>query len=242
MRALVTRPIVDAQPLAGALAARGFAVIIEPLLEIVPVTGPVLSFADLQGVLATSANGVRALAANTPRRDLPLWAVGEASAREALRLGFTRVEEAGGDVDALADLVAAQADPAGGPLLHVCGHHVAGDLAGRLGTRGFTVRRAVLYEARAAQALSPDLRGFLAARQIDVAFFFSPRTARTFVTLVEAAGLESVCDAITAYALSPAVARVLDPLAWRTMWVAARPTQEALLAALDASGLRAAKD
>ncbi len=242
MRALVTRPAVDAQPLAGALAARGFTVMIEPLLEIIPRTGVSLSFDGVQGVLATSANGVRALAAHTGRRDLPLWAVGEASAREARRLGFTRVDSAGGDVEALAQLVLAQVDPKRGPLLHVAGHHIAGDLAGRLAGEGFEVRRAVLYEARAAQSLSAELRDFLAARQIDAAFFFSPRTAKTFVTLVHAAGLDGACDAIAAYALSPAVARVLDPLAWRTMWVCGRPTQEAMLAALDASDAPVAEE
>jgi uroporphyrinogen-III synthase len=234
-RALVTRPAVDARPLADALERRGFAVVIEPLIEIVPVEGAVLALEDIQGALATSANGVRALGANTPRRDLAVWAVGEATAAEARRLGFVQVETAGGDVDALAARVIAGAQPEAGAFLHVAGSHVAGDLAGQLGAHGFEVRRAVLYEARAAKALSAELRRRLARRQIDVAFFFSPRTATSFVTLARAAGVDEACAAIAAYALSPAVAQALDPLAWRTMGVGAERTQEALLALLDTS-------
>lgn len=234
MRALITRPAIDAQPLAEALAGRGFEVVIEPLLEIVPVAGPAPSFAGVQGVLATSANGVRALADKGGRRDLPLWAVGDATAAEARRLGFARVSSASGDVASLAELVAQDADPGAGALLHVAGSHVAGDLAGRLGAQGFVVRRAVLYEARAARSFSPALRDLLAARQIDVAFFFSPRTATSFVTLARSAALGDACAAVAAFALSAAVAEVLGALAWRGVRVAGQPTQSALLAALDA--------
>ena len=234
MRALVTRPLVDAWPLAEALSARGFAVWIEPMLEIESVRDPRLSFEEVQGVLVTSLNGVRALAINTDRRDLPVWAVGEVTANEALRSGFRWVDAAEGNVETLAARVTAHADPGKGPLLHVTGSHVAGDLARWLHIKGFEVRRAVLYEARTPRSLSPDLRDLLAARRIDVAFFFSPRTAKTFVTLVQAARLDEGCAATTAFALSTAVAAALGPLAWREVRVAVHRSQKSLLAALDA--------
>lgn len=232
MRALVTRPQIDAIPLAQALEARGLDVVVEPLLDIVQLTlDPPLD--DVQGILATSANGVRALAANTTRRDLTLWAVGDATAGEAERSGFAHVETAGGDVAMLADLVARKADPRRGALLHVAGSHVAGDLAGRLSARGFTVQRTVLYEARAAEALSPELVALLEDEEVDFALFFSPRTAASFVTLASAAGLGDL-SAVHAYALSVAVAEALGPLVWRSIRIADQPTQDAMLAALDA--------
>jgi uroporphyrinogen-III synthase len=233
MRALVTRPLADAGPLAEALAARGFEVMVEPMLDIVPLEGVVLSFEGVQGILATSANGIRALAANTERRDLPIWAVGPATAAAARQLGFSRVDEGHGDVVALADLVIAYADREAGALLHVAGSHLAGDLSARLEAQGFNVRRAVLYEARAAQVLSAELRDRLAARQIDIALFFSPRTAKTFVTLVTEAGLGGVCRSISVFALSPAVARELDSLVWRSMWIGAGMSGQGILDVLD---------
>ncbi len=232
MRALVTRPRIDAMPLAQALEARGLDVTVEPLLDIAQLT-VTLPLDDVQGILATSANGVRALAANTTRRDLTLWAVGDATAHEAERSGFLHIEAAGGDVALLADLVARKADPKRGALLHAAGSHVAGDLSGRLAGHGFDVRRAVVYEARAAQALSPELCDLLGEGRIALALFFSPRTASSFVTLATAAGLDDL-SAVHAYALSVAVAEALEPLAWRATRIAGTPTQDALLAAIDA--------
>jgi len=232
MRALVTRPREDSEGVAAELAARGLDVMIEPLLDIAPLE-VAIDAGGIQGILATSANGIRALARNSADRDLPVWAVGDASARVARGLGYTQVESASGDVDTLAALVTTRCDPGQGALLHAAGTVVAGDLAGLLGKAGFATRRVVLYEAVTATALSPGLTEALRGGAVDVALFFSPRTAATFATLVRDAGLGEATGRIIAYALSDAVARALSVLPWAAVRVAVAPTQAALLAALD---------
>ena len=231
--ALVTRPREDSAEVSAALGARGFQVQVEPFLNIVLSLGQTLDLTGVQGFLATSANGARALAANHAPLHLPLWAVGDATARCARDLGFSQVASAGGDVETLAALVAGAANLAAGPLLHAAGSAVAGDLAGRLGAAGFTVRRQVLYEARPATALSPALLTSLDQGRLDLALFFSPRTALSFVTLTIAAKRDQACRTIAAYALSAAVARELAVLPWRDMVVAENPDQASLLAAID---------
>jgi uroporphyrinogen-III synthase len=233
MQALVTRPREDAQGIAADLRGRGLEVMVEPLLDIVPVAAPTIATDDLQGVLATSANGIRALARALPGRGLPVWAVGDATARCARDLGYRRVESAGGDVHSLAALVRDRARPDAGALLHAAGTKLAGDLAGLLGEAGFAVRRVVLYDAHPARTLSGSLIEALTAGRLSLALFFSPRTARTFVTLAEAAGIGDRCGTVAAYALSPAVADILADLPWRAVVTAETPTQAALLAALD---------
>lgn len=231
--ALVTRPRDDAVALAAELERRGLSVVVEPLLDIVALDDVAIDCVGVQGILATSANGVRALAARLPDRFLPVWAVGDASARVARELGYVRVESAGGDVDDLAALVAGACRPADGAFLHAAGTVTAGDLAGRLEQAGFQVRRVVLYQARPAKRLSDALCRSLASGGIDLALFFSPRTAATFATLVADAGGGNDLAGVTAYALSPAVARELAALPWSAVRVAQAPTQAALLAALD---------
>jgi uroporphyrinogen-III synthase len=110
---------------------------------------------------------------------------------------------------------------------------VAGDLKGLLEGRGFTVRRDVLYEAVAASVLPKQLLAALGSGKLDVATFFSPRTAEIFVTLVRDADLESGCTRTVALALSEAVADKLRVLSWAGVVVAERPNEEALIARLD---------
>jgi len=233
VRALVTRPRENAAPLVDALAERGIEAVVEPLIEIRAKPGLRPELGDVQAILLTSANGARAVAAATDRRDLPVYAVGAATAGTAAAHGFADVHSAGGDVESLEALVSASLDPAGGALLHAAGSEIAGDLAGRLDAAGFTVRRAVLYEAVPADALGAAAVAALRTGAIDLALFFSPRTARTFVRLTEAAGATAECARILAFALSPAVAAALAPVSWRGIRVAARPEQAALLALVD---------
>jgi uroporphyrinogen-III synthase len=231
--ALVTRPRPEADGLAAALAARGVESIVAPLIEIRYRDGVALDLADVQAVLCTSANGVRALAWASRERRLPLFAVGEATAACARAEGFAAVASAGGDVDALARLAAARLQPQDGRLLHAGGSEVAGDLVGALRRHGFDADRAILYEARPAAALSPQTLRALRNGELDFALFFSPRTAATFARLASAADVAGCCAAIAALSISAAADAEIGPLPWRERRVARHPTQAAMLETLD---------
>jgi uroporphyrinogen-III synthase len=231
-RALLTRPREEADALAEALAARGVSAQVEPMMEIRLREGAP-DLAGVQAVLCTSANGVRALARVSPKRGLPIFAVGDATATRARALGFTAVESAAGNSTDLARLAAERLQPGEGRLVHVCGSEVSGDLAGGLRQRGFAVERCVLYEARAIAALSAAASNALASSAIDFALFFSPRTAAIFVRLADAAGIAHACQTITALSISAAADAALRAVHWRERRVAERPDQSALLALLD---------
>lgn len=232
MRVLLTRPREDAEPLAAALREHGVEALIEPLLNIELVSGPPLDLDQVQALLATSANGVRAFAAREARRGLPVYAVGDATARIALETGFGTVESASGDVDSLADLVRRRLDPADGALLHVAGTAVAGDLAGRVEAAGFRYRRVVLYRARKADRLSSGALRAICDGNVDGIVLFSPRTAETFVALVAEARSTAACRNLTAYCLSDAVAAKAAAIGWDRIVVARRPDQMAMIEAV----------
>ena len=233
LRALVTRPRAEAVELAEALSRRGIAAIVEPLLEIRYRREPMPDLAGVQAVLCTSANGVRALARLSPVRGVPLLAVGETTAARARAEAFTEVLSAGGNVDDLARLAAGRLRLDAGPLLHVAGSVVAGDLAGALDQQGFTVERAVLYEACPAPALSAVTVRALAAGTVDFALFFSPRTAAVFARLAAQAALLDAMPFLTAVSISAAADAALGSLRFRDRRIAARPEQAHLLAAID---------
>ena len=226
---LVTRPQADARALAGDLARSGVEVVLEPLLVIENTSGPPLALTGVQALLVTSANGIRAFALRHQHRDLPVWAVGDASVRAAKELGFHRVEGADGNVDALARKVRTMADPQAGALLHVAGSRIAGDLQGLLTRAGFAYRREVLYSGRMADALTASTVKAIKEGAVDGVLLFSPRTAATFAELLGKARLTKACATMVAFCLSPAVADRLTRIAFKERAVATRPRQADLV-------------
>ena len=229
MRILVTRPREDGEQIAAKLATLGHAALLAPLLEPHFHDGPELVLADVQAILATSANGIRALIRHTARRDIPIFAVGPQTAEEARAAGFTEVRNADGDARALAEAVTRWTTPAKGALLHVCGEDAPGTLVESLVRRGFPARRAVLYAIAAATALPQDARDALARGMVDAVLFFSPVSAKIFLQVC--AGMQTA--KLIALCISPATAAVLPPGSFAQVCIAAAPNQAALLALVE---------
>ncbi len=233
MRVLITRSGADAESLAGQLGERGFESLIEPLLHIQNRHVAAPDFSNVQAIIITSSNGVRALAQATERRDLRVLAVGESSARTAREAGFSKVESADGDVPALGDLIEKSLDAKAGVLFHAAGADLAGDLERRVEAAGFTYRRQVLYQAVAPRSLSPAAVAAIKDGSVEAVLFYSPRTAEIFHRLARKARIIKGCRQMTAYCLSPNVAAAARKIPWRDIRVASRPAEARLLSLLE---------
>ena len=234
MRVLVTRPKTDAERTATHLKALGHEAIVAPLLEIRFCEGPEIALDGVQAILATSANGVRALAKRTTRRDIPLYAVGMQSAEAARQSGFADVCDASGDAAALAELTIARLEPKRGALFYAAAAQTRGGLAEELAAKGFDIRCETLYEAVAATAFPEDAQKALASGAVDAALIFSPRTARIFGELAARANVPKASPNLRVLCISEAAAREIRPFGFRHVEAAVRPDQEALLAMLAA--------
>ncbi|MHB0680446.1 uroporphyrinogen-III synthase, partial [Roseomonas mucosa] len=168
--------------------------------------------------------------------NLPVLAVGEATAAEARRAGSTTLYVATGDAQALATLATSVLDPAGGPILLAVGRGYALDLAEILRGRGFRVRRRVVYDAHPARHLPEEALLALRNGKIGSALFFSPRSAEVTLSLMRDAGLAAAATSVEALALSARVAMTLRGLPWRAIRVASDLNQNALLALLGPAG------
>ena len=233
MRILVTRPHEDGVEIAAQLALRGHQALLAPLLEPRFHTGPLLEEAGseldgVQAILASSANGIRALKNRTARRDIPVYAVGPQTAQEAQASGFCDVRSADGDAKALAVATMGWASRQG-VLLHVCADDAPGSLAQMLEEGGFTVRRCPLYSIEPALLLPPDAKAALQDRTLDAVMLFSPRTARIFAGLAH----DLPTDGLAALCISPATAQALGAMQFARVAVAARPNQQAMLALVE---------
>lgn len=228
MRILVTRPLQTGEEIARRLADMGHETLLAPLLTLRLLDGPPLDLAGVQAILVTSANGVRALARRTAKRDVAIFAVGPQSARAAEKAEFLRVRSADGDAQALADAVLGWAEPGSGVLLHAAGEESGDGLCATLATRGFEARREVLYRMERSAHLPAHAAEAIRRGEIEAALFFSPKSAELFATCAVGDGLST--RNIIAICISANTAKALNGLSFAEMRIAATPDQQALLA------------
>jgi uroporphyrinogen-III synthase len=240
MAILVTRPHPDDETTASALRARGFEVLLAPMLRFEPVAFHDDEDARYGAVIVTSANALRGLEPHLKASrllKLPLFSVGEQTASAARSVGFENVIPANGDAGALRDLmfasVKAKELKKASTLLYLAGADLARDLAGELGERGFTVVTHTTYRMSPVSSLPRDVSDAFAASRIEAVLHFSRRSARAFLDAARAAGVEISALAIPQCCISAAVASVVRDAGATQVMVASSPDENALLEALD---------
>jgi uroporphyrinogen-III synthase len=217
-RVWVTRAEPGASETAARLAALGYAPIAAPLLT-VEWLAPELAL-DGAGALAfTSRNGVEAFAG---RPDVPVFAVGDATAALARDAGFADVRSAGGDLHALAALI--RAEGRGLSILHPAAAEPAGDLAALVGDAA-RVTTAAVYETVETDATAPEVW--------DAVLIHSPRAARALAARLPSGPARGRI----AVAISEAAAAPLTSRGFAEVRVAETPTEASLLAALGKRGV-----
>jgi uroporphyrinogen-III synthase len=233
MRLLVTRPEPDATELEAHLVARGHEALIEPLIMVSFDEGDPIDLEGVQALIATSRNGLRALARSPVihgARALPVFAVGPGTAATARALGFERIVAGSANSRELVTLVAEQAEVNAGPLLHLAGDTLAFDFTPELKRLGFRVVRPIVYRTVPASQLSESTVERMRRRLIDGVLLLSPRTAEIYATLVNKHGLVAASRDVLHFCLSAAVAKRLAPIGHVKMDVAAQPSLQEMLA------------
>jgi uroporphyrinogen-III synthase len=245
MAILVTRPQPDDEATAAGLRAKGFEVLLAPMLRFEPVAFQDDLDARYGAVIVTSANALRGIEpqlAGHRLLKLPLYAVGEHTAAAARRIGFSHVIPANGDATALRELMLASVKAKelkkASTLLYLAGADLARDLAGELGERGFTVVTHTTYRMNPVSSLPREVCDAFAANRIEAVLHYSRRSARAFLEAARAAGVEISALAIPQCCISAAVALVVRDAGATQVMVAAAPEENSLFEAL-ARALRA---
>jgi uroporphyrinogen-III synthase len=234
---LVTRPEPDAERTAAALRRHGHQVDSAALLRIESIAGE-LGSGPWSALVVTSANALRAMESHPRRAELNglrVFAVGRRTAAAARAAGFRDVTAAGGDVRALAQHIREECKGRD-PLLYLAGQDRSGDLAGDLAADGPTVRTAVVYRAIEMERFPPAIEAALAAARLDGVLHFSRRSAQAYIDCARAAGLIERALAPSHYCVSQQVAEPLVAAGARSVRIATRPEESALLALIDSSG------
>ncbi|MDJ0824800.1 MAG: uroporphyrinogen-III synthase [Rhodobacter sp.] len=173
--------------------------VISPVLRIEP-RDALVDLTGVAGVVLTSENGVLGLPRTVPE-GLVAYCVGDRTADAARASGLSAVS-AGGAIEDLAALI--RNDALTGPLLHLRGAEVRGDLPAILAGTGAELREVVVYD-QVPLDLTAEAKGVLSGTAPLVAPLFSPRSAALLGTAAQGAAAP-----LWLVALSPAVAE-----AWR---------------------------
>lgn len=227
---LVTRPRADAERTAAGLSALGLVPIVAPLLEarfFIPDLPETQSFS---AIAFTSANAVRALAAHPAGErfaHLPVFAVGDHTAREAEAAGFSEIIAAGGTLDDLVATILTHRHAKA--VFYPAPNHQSGNLAGLLAAHGIASQTAILYDMQAATALPPGLAQRLLAGGIDGALFYSRRTAQTFVSLLADPQFDAVRPTLHCLAMSEKIAEPLLENHFLRIGLADAPSNDAMM-------------
>ena len=196
--------------------AMGLAMVAMPLSQAEPLdwTMPQGCF---DGILLGSANGLRhAGEALLRHTDLPVYAVGQATADKARALGFTVAAVGTGGLQALVDSL-----PAGKPinLLRLAGaEHVPLDLPGQVSLTTCTTYR-IVHRSLASEEIARLAHG-------GIVLLHSGAAASHFEAQCDRAGLDR--SRLTLAALAPRIARSVSD-GWKSVELAASPDDGALL-------------
>jgi len=218
-RLLVLRPEPGAAATLARAAAMGIEAVAAPLFTIAPIAWDAPDPAAFDALMLTSANalrhGGRGLALY---HGLPVYAVGEATAAAARAAGFPCVRAGTSDATELLGLLAADRI---GQVLHLAGREYR-----EAANPAITITRRIVYGADPVAALPAAATAAL--RQGAVALLHSPRAARLFAALVDAAALPR--DRTALAAISHAAATTAGT-GWRAAEIASSPDDMTLLAA-----------
>jgi uroporphyrinogen-III synthase len=239
MAVLVTRPAPDNERTAAALRARGFDVLLAPMLRFEPVALPDDAGSDAAAVIATSSNALRAAApqlAGSALLGRPLFAVGDHTASAAREAKFTQVISADGDAAALRalimDSVATGLIEARATLLYLAGADISRDLASELAEHGFDVITQTVYRMAQVPTLPRQVCEAFAANAVDAVLHYSRRSAAAFVAASRADGVEISALAVPHCCMSANVAEVLREAGATQVTIAAHPDENDMLEGL----------
>ncbi|MEM1390759.1 MAG: uroporphyrinogen-III synthase [Pseudomonadota bacterium] len=226
---LVIRSEPGASETVARLEAADYETIKSPVLAIandLEVALPDLS--EIEDLIFTSANGVRAFSQRSDRRDHKAWCVGPATAAAAEEAGFERVEQSSGNATDLADYIIERTTPTDKRMLHIANAEAKGHLRTRLTDAGFALAFCPLYRMTRASHLPMDALEALVSQAPTLVLIHSEKGALAFSDLISSLTPQNC----TGVAISHQAAEPLSGFALKHINIADRPDEDSLMETL----------
>ena len=238
MRFLITRPQPDALKLANRLKSMGHEAVVSPVINTVCCPASLPAPDRIDGLIITSRNALRCLEKTREHKaylNLPLFAVGKATAQQATALGFSLVLQGKGRASALPPQIKAFYKAHQAPqLLHPGTAKKAFELTPALAALGIKLLEHEVYRTQLCENMTADAIARLCSGEIDGVILLSPRTAKHFHTLINQNALKEEMGAVSCLCLSQNVANALGDMPRKTTITAKHPDLDTLLGLINA--------
>jgi uroporphyrinogen-III synthase len=219
----ITRTEPDNADTAARLREMGFCALTVPVLKPRAVRTVCLQGTP-DALVFTSAHGVRFHDLDRKMLKLPVFTVGDRTARAAISAGYRDVRSASGDVRDLEHLVR-QEIPVGETVFHLSARQPAGDLVGNLKKAGYETRNIPVYETGAVP-VAELTAALVPLKNIGGILVHSPRAGRIVKQVID--GFPTGF-AGSIYCISLAAAVPFAGLSRARVRVADRPDEDSML-------------
>jgi len=223
MEVLITRALEDGLEFQKGLRTQNITSHVLPLHRVEHLTVPIEG--EFQGIILTSKQGASTLRNYPQLSSLPVYCVGDETARMAAENGFKNTHSAQGDVHDLLGLIVKECVQ-GMRFLYPSGEDIRHDLSQILKDHGFQCDQKVVYKIHDHTDLTPDEQALLHSKNITHIPLFSPKSAERLVRCVKAYRVD--CASKICVCLSEDIAMVAKDVKWHTIDVVLHPSRESM--------------
>jgi len=215
MHVIITRPIEDSLELIRNLKIINHTITYLPLISVRKISNENINFKDYKGIIFTSTNAIKFLNINDIPKNIYCFCVGEATEKKAKSFGFYNAISAGGNVDALIELIIRTFDKKTGKLIYISSEFISKDLDIELTKKGYLVDRIVNYTSEPVAQIEQNTLEYIKQNKPDVICVYSEKSAINLKDLIGKYSLVDVMTQTNLMCLSKKISSVLEFIKWK---------------------------
>jgi len=215
MHVIITRPIEDSLELIRNLKIINHTITYLPLISVRKISNENINFKDYKGIIFTSANAIKFLNINDIPKNIYCFCVGEATEKKAKSFGFYNAISAGGNVDALIELIIRILDKKTGKLIYISSEFISKDLDIELTKKGYSVDRIVNYTSEPVAQIEQNTLEYIKQNKPDVIYVYSEKSAINLKDLINKYSLVDVMMQSNLMCISKKTSKVLEFIKWK---------------------------
>ena len=229
MHIIITRPIEDSLEIISKFKILGHKVTHLPLLNINKISHEIINFKNYKVIIFTSTNAIKFLDTKKIPKDILCFCVGDATERKARSVGFLNVISAGGNVDALKELIFRTHEKNDGKLIYFSSEFITIDLDKILIASGYKVDRIINYSSTAIEYINENTVELIKNTQVDMLYVYSEKSAINLKNLIKKYSLLDDLINCNLMCISEKSSRVLSSLKWKKIFIFNPGEEEFLL-------------